>query len=482
MTGAAPAPIERPKPGLRDRAITNVARALVRCFYRSVETEGSPPPAGPVILAASHLNGFVDPVVLVSRLRTFPRFLAKATLWNVAVARPALAFARVIPVHRRQDRPALQSGAADPGPTDNLGTFDSAVAALATGGMLAVFAEGTTHDDPTIRPLRTGVARIALQAAAAGVEGVQVLPVGVTYEDKVAVRGRAVVSYGTPITVPPGPGLVDSSGEPDPVQVRALTEKLQVAIQALTPHFASTEQALALNTAAQITLRSAPGATDPVPLAQVAGMARRLGTAEPGTIEGLVSLVARYQMLLGFVRLDDEDVIAKGRLATLARRVIVLGVLVVFLSPLALAGLFTNLIPVLLVLVAGLAVKAPVTKGTIRFLVAAVTFPATWVALALGDAGNGWFGQLARRVTYPANTVLGAAPGDRSGWAANAVVMIGVPFLGILALVMAERLGALIRSVVSWRTLIDRRGQLVEIRARRADVVAATAAIIEESR
>ena len=469
------------KPGLRDRAITNVARALVRCFFRSVETEGTPPPAGPVILAASHLNGFVDPVVLVSRLRTFPRFLAKATLWDVAAARPPLAFARVIPVHRRQDRPTGESGTPDPGNTENLGAFDSAVAALGTGAMLAVFAEGTTHDDPTIRPLRTGVARIALQAAAAGIEGVQVVPVGLSYEDKVAVRGRAIVSYGTPIPVPPVPGLLDSSGEPDRVHVRALTDQLQASIQALTPDFASTEQALALNTAAQITLRSAPGAAEPVPLAQVAAMARRLSTAGPDTVDGLVSLVARYQMLLGFVRLDDDDVMVTGRLSTLARRVIVLGILVVFLSPFALAGLFANLIPVVCVLVAGLAVRAPVTKGTIRFLVAAVAFPATWAALALGDASNGWFGEVARRVTYPANTLLGPTPGDRAGWAANAAVMVGVPLLGMIALVMAERLGALVRSVVSWRTLIDRRGQLLEIRARRANVVAATTATLRES-
>ena len=160
--------------------ITWLARLLTRGFFRSVETEGPGLPAGPVILAASHLNGFVDPVVLVAELRAFPRFLAKATLWKVPAARVALQFARVIPVQRRVD-----AGDA----TDNTGTFDAAVAALAHGHLLAVFPEGTTHDDPTIRPLRTGVARIALQAAASGVEGVRIVPVGVSYEDKVAVRG-----------------------------------------------------------------------------------------------------------------------------------------------------------------------------------------------------------------------------------------------------------------------------------------------------
>jgi hypothetical protein len=62
MTGA------EPRPRRRDRAVVFVARMLARAFYRSVEVAGEPPHGGRVILAASHLNGFVDPVLLVARL------------------------------------------------------------------------------------------------------------------------------------------------------------------------------------------------------------------------------------------------------------------------------------------------------------------------------------------------------------------------------------------------------------------------------
>ena len=91
----------RKNQGVRDRLIALVARAVTRPFFKSVELEGSLPAEGPVILAASHLNGLVDPVGLVAGLRTLPRFLAKATLWDVVVARPLLWFVRAIPVHRR---------------------------------------------------------------------------------------------------------------------------------------------------------------------------------------------------------------------------------------------------------------------------------------------------------------------------------------------------------------------------------------------
>ena len=72
---------------VRDRFLAFVKRVLARSFFQSVEVEGAAPDRGPVILAASHLNGFVDPVLLVAQLGRLPRFLAKATLWNVVPAR-----------------------------------------------------------------------------------------------------------------------------------------------------------------------------------------------------------------------------------------------------------------------------------------------------------------------------------------------------------------------------------------------------------
>lgn len=437
--------------------IVGLARILTRSFFRSVEVEGRPPPDGPVVLAASHLYGFVDPVVLVSRLGAFPRFLAKATLWKVPVARFLLGFARVIPVHRRVD------GASG---DDNVSMFSSAVEALGAGGMVALFPEGTTHDDPTLRPLRTGAARIALEAKAAGVDDVRIVPVGVTYEDKVRVRGRALVSYGTPIEVPSVPG-----GDTDQDAVRALTDRLQKELNDLTPHFATTEEALALAAAATTSL-SVEG-EEPL-LADVQQRARALARIDDDRRGALVALVARYHMLLGFVRLEDADVAQRQVLRPLVRRLIVLGVLGVVLTPFAVAGLFANLVPALLVLAAGLTVRAPVSKGTVRLLVALVAFPAWWAFWAWQDARSGPLGELARQVTAPVEALLGTALSDRRGWVADVATFAAAPLLGLATLALLERTRALFLGIVRWRTLLDRRGQLGEVRERRAEVIAAT--------
>lgn len=457
-----------PRPQVRDRVLVGIARGATRALYTSVEVVGDPPPPGPTILAASHLNGFVDPVVLVARIGHLPRFLAKATLWANPVARVALGFARVIPVHRAVD------GATDA----NTAMFASAVEALAARGTLAVFAEGTTHDDPAIRPLRTGVARIALQAAGAGVEGIVVVPVGITYSDKVALRGRLLIHYGEEIRVAPDPDLVAADGSPDHARVREFTDHLQRRIEALTPHFASTEESIALTTAATVDLRTTSLPGRPVPMAAVAEESRMLAAAGPDERRDLVARVARYEMLRGFVGLDDATVLGGVRLGDLTRRIVVLAVVVFVLSPLAVAGVFANLVPFLLVVAAGLVPKAPVSKGTARVLVGLITFPATWLVLALADAGTGPLGGVARAVTLPVNGILGPTPADRAGALAAVVVFVAVPVMGVLAMFVVAQARTLFAAVLRWRTLVDRRGQLDLVRAHRDDVVATTRAVI----
>lgn len=454
---------------LRDRVVARLARLLAGGFYRSVETEGSPPENGPVILAASHLNGFVDPVLMVSKLRMFPRFMAKSTLWKVTVAAPLLNFMGVIPVHRRVD------GAKT---SDNLGTFDAAVAALADGAVVAIFPEGTTHDDPTIRPIRTGVARIAIEAAATGVAGIRIIPVGVSYEDKVSVRGRAIVHFGEPVRVPDDVDLLDDEGEPAHEVVRTLTDAVQSAIEDVTPSFGSTDDALALGAAAQITLRADREDDRPIPLARSAEVARRLARTDDRRRTDLVDKVARYHMRLGFVSLRDEDLAEEGR-RRLVRRVAWLAILVAALSPLALAGLFINLIPVVLVVLAGLLPSAPVTKGTVRVLVAAIAFPIMWVSVAWMDSVAGWVGSLLRSMSAPASAILGSGAGDRLGAAAGVVVVVLGPITGLITLLLIERFWVLLRSARSWWTFVARRGQLAEVRERRETVIAATHEILD---
>ena len=178
-----------------DRVIGVVARFLALGFFRRIEADGEsrvPEHGRPTLFAVSHLNGFVDPVVFIGGLRRFPRFIAKRSLWRFLPARPVLALVGVIPVERRQDNADTSV---------NRSSFEACHRALAKGHAVAIFPEGTTHDRLQLAPIRTGLARIALGAQAAGVTGIVIVPVGILYESKFKVRSRALVRVGEPIEV-----------------------------------------------------------------------------------------------------------------------------------------------------------------------------------------------------------------------------------------------------------------------------------------
>ena len=76
-----------------DRGLGMLAGGLVLGFHRSVDVAWRErlPTDRPVLVVANHGNGFVDPVVVAAVLGRLPRFLAKAALWKVVIARPFLA-------------------------------------------------------------------------------------------------------------------------------------------------------------------------------------------------------------------------------------------------------------------------------------------------------------------------------------------------------------------------------------------------------
>ena len=235
--------------GWLDRFVSFVARTITRGLYRSVEIVGFDDlPSGPRLIVANHFNGFVDPVVLAGALGRLPRFIAKATLWKTPGVPALMKVVGVLPVHRTVD-----------GGGDNAGTFATVVQELHRGMTVAIFPEGTTHDNPHLSPVRTGAARLALDAAHDGVPGMHIVPVGVTFEDKVALRSRVVIRAGTPID-PAGAAYRDAAGQPvgsdDHEAVRTLTEAIRDGLADAAPDFETVLDAVEMRRAADVALRS----------------------------------------------------------------------------------------------------------------------------------------------------------------------------------------------------------------------------------
>jgi 1-acyl-sn-glycerol-3-phosphate acyltransferase len=205
------------------RPDTALVRALARVvtwiFYR-VERVGRAPD-GPVVLLPNHPNALLDPAIVWATADRDVRFLAKAPLFRMPVISWFVRASGAIPVQRRRDEGSDMA--------KNEEMFAAAENALARGSAICVFPEGTSHSSGRVEPLRTGAARLALRAAAAGTPVVMV-PVGLNFDRKTAFRSRAVVVYGTPFAVA---AAVPPADPESPPAVRALTDQIAARLRRL---------------------------------------------------------------------------------------------------------------------------------------------------------------------------------------------------------------------------------------------------------
>ncbi|HEX7939141.1 MAG TPA: lysophospholipid acyltransferase family protein, partial [Gemmatimonadaceae bacterium] len=211
-----------------------VNAVCLRWFYSRIDVEGIEqlPATGPALLGVNHPNALVDSMVVAHIYNRRLTFTGRATLFSNPVRAWFLRSLGVVPLIRQKDIAELGAS------TDvnrNVGSFDALIAALRNGGASMIHPEGITHDEPSLTPLRTGAARIALQARDAGVRGLKLVPVGLTFERKDAPRTRVFVQIGDPIDVDSWP-RADAEQAP-----RAMTAELDRRLRAVTLNFESTD-------------------------------------------------------------------------------------------------------------------------------------------------------------------------------------------------------------------------------------------------
>jgi glycerol-3-phosphate O-acyltransferase / dihydroxyacetone phosphate acyltransferase len=422
------------------RVIAWIGRFATSLLLRRVEVAGREriPDDRPVLLVANHFNGFVDPLVITSALGTLPRFVAKADLARLPLVGRLLRASGVVFVRRRADAAA----GADGSPADNVDAFAECHRALVERDVVAIFPEGTTHDRPRIDPIKTGAARIALGARVAGAGGLLIVPVGLTFPDKLALRSSALVQIGAPIELDvAAPGGV---GPDDVEAVRQLTALIDRGLRQVSPDFVDVETALALEQAAHLTLSSED---DPDPsLTERYALARQLGRAGADDQAEVRRQVGRYASLLSGLRLTDADIIRPTSPTRLLRSALGIAVLVVLLGSVVAATVIVNVWPVLLVASASLLVRTPVTKGTVRALVGLLAFPTAWITAGVIAA---------------------------DGFVAVTAVVLTAAIGALAAIWLVERAIALAFMLLRWQAQRERIGTVGLALEVRADVVAA---------
>jgi glycerol-3-phosphate O-acyltransferase/dihydroxyacetone phosphate acyltransferase len=435
---------------LADRVMTSLARLLMRLFFRRVELEHAHnlPPTGPVVVVANHTNGLVDGLLLIAMLSRYPRFLGKSTLFRIPPLWPFLKLAGVIPVHR-----AIDGGRSG----QNTSAFATSHRILAHGDVVALFPEGISHDASSLQPLRTGAARIALEAGLdqRGAE-VMTVAVGLTYDAKARFRSRALVRIGPP------EGLArwtEAYGRDSHDAVRQLTMDLADRLSLVNPGYSSWEQAGRLSRLAEVVVRGTqPSPTPDVALADRAEMADRLAERERSDptdpdLREVLAAAAAYERDLTLLGLSDAQVAADYGPGHLRATVVWSALKILVAFPLAALGVVIHIVPFQLIKALAQRPTNEGIKATVKLLGSLVAFIVVYATLGfvVGRAFGAWTGLL---------------------------VALAAPLCGYVTVRLAERAQRVGGVLEGYRALRDQRADLAGVLQRRSSLIDATRQVL----
>ncbi|PQJ69565.1 lysophospholipid acyltransferase family protein [Polaribacter butkevichii] len=150
------------------------------------------PKKGAVLFAVNHPNGLIDPLIVTTNNPRASYFLVKAAAFKNPIIEKILNSLNLIPIYRMRD--GIDQLA------KNEEVFNKCYNIFNRGKSLMIFPEGSDCRDRTVRPLSKGFTRIVYGAIEKYPDlQIQVVPVGLTYQNASQFPSKVALHYGTPI-------------------------------------------------------------------------------------------------------------------------------------------------------------------------------------------------------------------------------------------------------------------------------------------
>lgn len=406
------------------RAFRALSSLTLRLFFR-LEAPVDPTDAlkleGPVMYVGNHPNGLIDPGLMLILAKRQVTFLAKEPLFRMPVLGQIMRGMDALPIYRKQDGPGDT--------TKNEGTLTASVEALVQGRAITLFPEGKSHSEPQLAELKTGAARIALEAARKGA-AVKLVPVGITYEAKNRFKSRVHVQVAPSISAK---DYLERPGEEPHDAARRFTDAIAAALREVTLNLDAWEDLPILETAETLYALSKGEAAGSTARRQAFARGMSLLREEqPERFERLKNQLAEYRARLSLLSVSSDDLTSQYRPGTVAL-FIARNLFAVLSAPLVLLGFALFVIPYHLPLLAVKVAKpGHDTESTVKVLTLLLLAPAWW-ALLTGFAG--WFG----------------------GWGFGLATLLGVPPLALFTRYFLERRAAAWHDARTFFVLMSRR-------------------------
>jgi glycerol-3-phosphate O-acyltransferase/dihydroxyacetone phosphate acyltransferase len=431
---------------------SSLSRNALKLFYRLTISGERVPARGPVLLVANHPNSLLDPGMVVAVARRPVRFLAKAPLFEMKMIGVLVKGAGAIPVYRAQDEAHSGSTA------QNEDTFRAVWAALAEGSAVGIFPEGTSHSEPSLVPLKTGAARIALGASLKTGGAFPIVPVGLSFRAKETFRSDAVAVIGDAVE---WDDLAGTSPD-DRDAVRELTRRIDAALHEVTVNLERWDDRPLVETAEAIYAAELP--VDAEADARVArlgeaadGLARVRAEGRPEwrRVAREVAAHGRVLRLLGITPAElKSSPRADAAIGWTGRNLAFFGLG----APAAALGILVYWIPYRLT---GVLERKRVEHRDVR---------ATFKLLVGGLFHLAW------------TIAIAAVVGWRWGWIAGLSTLVALPLAGFVAIHVTERWAEAVAQARRFFLRTRRRAELDELRARQADLARRLHALWEEVR
>ncbi len=421
------------------RLLLPLARILVWLFFRKVEVRGREhvPPDGPIVVASNHPNMLMDAVLLGTTQPRALSFLAKATLFSSPLLGRFLAAAGVLPVFRRSDNPE-ETG-------KNELTFGACYELLENSGALAIFPEGVSHERHAVPPLKTGCARITLEAEERNDFrlGVKIVPVGLYFSAPSIFRSDVLVAYGPAID--PQEYFDRYRSEPQET-VRELTTALGRRLRELTLHVPQSGDEPLLSALRQI-FPAGHDISSRLEVDQELFKAiKHFSVHDPAHYRRSREDVLRYVRLLDAFGLEHSQVKRRYPLGPVLRYMLPRVVVASLGLPIFLYGAINNFLPYKTPgWLSRLVAQHPVEIATVKFVAGLLSFPLFYT---LQTWAVGHWAEVGTAIIY----------------------LVSLPMTGLLALDYQERMSGFFEEVRLFFVHLFRRDEISRLQQRRESI------------